>query len=111
MFNSLEVRAPFLDRDFAEYACGLPSTLKLRGRVGKHVIKSLALKYLPEQIVHRKKHGFAIPIGRLIRTLFWERCRDVLLSRRTPVSDWFELPPIESLLVQHPAATHDPVNH
>jgi asparagine synthase (glutamine-hydrolysing) len=107
MFNGLEVRAPFLDRDFAEYACRLPSTLKLRGRVGKHVIKSLALKYLPEQIVRRKKHGFAIPIGRLIRTLFWERFCDVLLSRRSPVSDWFERATIERLLAEHRAGRHD----
>ena len=30
MFNSLEVRAPFLGRDLAEYACSLPTRFKLR---------------------------------------------------------------------------------
>lgn len=107
MFNSLEIRAPFLDRDFAEYACNLPSALKLRGRVGKYVIKNLAIKYLPHHIVHRKKHGFAIPIGRLIRNLFWERCCDVLLSQHNPISDWFDRAAIETLLMEHRANRHD----
>jgi asparagine synthase (glutamine-hydrolysing) len=107
MFNSLEVRAPFLDHGFAEYACTLPATLKLRGRARKYILKRIARRYLPEPIVRRKKHGFALPIGRLIRTLFRERCRDVLLSRDNPVADWFERAAIEALLAQHQAGGHD----
>ena len=47
MFNSLEVRAPFLDRRFAEYACALPTGLKLRGGTRKYILKRLARRYLP----------------------------------------------------------------
>jgi asparagine synthase (glutamine-hydrolysing) len=107
MFNSLEVRAPFLDRSFAEYACALPSDFKLRGRTRKYILKQLALRYLPQAIVHRKKHGFAVPIGSLIRGMFWERCRDVLLSRDNPVADWFERTVIERLLREHKAGEYD----
>jgi asparagine synthase (glutamine-hydrolysing) len=107
MFNGLEVRAPFLDRRFAEYACALPTGLKLNGRTRKYILKQLARRYLPEAIVQRKKHGFAVPIGRLIRTLFRERCRDVLLSRGNPVSDWFERAAIEALLDEHMSGRHD----
>jgi asparagine synthase (glutamine-hydrolysing) len=107
MFNSLEVRAPFLDRHFAEYACALPKELKLRGRTTKYILKRLARRYLPPAIVDRKKHGFGVPIGGLIRTLFWERCRDVLLSRHNPVADWFERAAIEALLDEHQAGRHD----
>jgi asparagine synthase (glutamine-hydrolysing) len=107
MFNSLEVRAPFLDRRFAEYACMLPKELKLRGRTKKYILKRLARRYLPPAIVDRKKHGFAVPIGSLIRNLFWERCRDVVLSRHNPVADWFERDAIEVLLNEHQAGRHD----
>jgi asparagine synthase (glutamine-hydrolysing) len=107
MFNGLEVRAPFLARDFAEYACALPANLKLRGVARKYILKRVARRYLPGPIVHRKKHGFALPIGRLIRTLFRERCRDVLLSRDNPVADWFERATIEALLAEHQAGRHD----
>jgi asparagine synthase (glutamine-hydrolysing) len=107
MFNSLEVRTPFLDRRFAEYACSLPMSLKLRGRTRKYILKQIARRYLPPAIVERKKHGFAVPIGGLIRTLFRERCHDVLLSRRNPVSDWFERGAIERLLDEHQTGRRD----
>jgi asparagine synthase (glutamine-hydrolysing) len=79
MFNSLEVRAPFLDRAFAEYACNLPIALKLKLGSRKYILKRIARRYLPAEIVERKKHGFAVPIGHYLRTLFREHCRDVLL--------------------------------
>ena len=101
MFNSLEVRAPFLGRDLAEYACSLPTRLKLRRGIKKYILKRLACRYLPERIVYRKKHGFAVPIGSLIKTLFWERCQDVLMSTGNPVAAWFNRAAIESLLAEH----------
>jgi asparagine synthase (glutamine-hydrolysing) len=107
MFNSLEVRSPFLDRAVAEYACSLPLPLKLAGRDRKIVLKRLAARYLPAAIVARKKHGFAVPIGALIRDLFWERCADLLLSRSNPVAPWFERAEIERLLQEHRAGRRD----
>jgi asparagine synthase (glutamine-hydrolysing) len=55
MFNSLELRAPFLSRAFAEYCCGLPTRLKLPRGQRKYILKQLARRYLPERIVYRKK--------------------------------------------------------
>jgi asparagine synthase (glutamine-hydrolysing) len=107
MFNSLEVRAPFLDRRFAEYALSLPTRLKVHGRAKKFILKRLAGRYLPEAIVARKKHGFAVPIGALIRTLFRERCRDVLLSRANPVANWFARAEIEALIDEHESGRQD----
>src|SRR5215472_10730466 len=107
MFNSLELRAPFLSRAFAEYACGLPTRLKLRGGQRKYILRQLARRYLPARIVDRKKHGFAVPIGRLIRTLFWTRCRDVLMSRDNAVAGWFRREAIEALLTEHAAGRAD----
>jgi asparagine synthase (glutamine-hydrolysing) len=107
MFNSLEVRAPFLDRAFAEYAAALPTALKLRGGNRKYILKQLARRYLPDEIVTRKKHGFAVPIGRYIRTLFRERCCDVLLSRANPVAPWFDRAAIEAMLDAHLSGRQD----
>jgi asparagine synthase (glutamine-hydrolysing) len=101
MFNSLELRAPFLSRAFAEYSCGLPTRLKLRRGERKYILKQLARRHLPERIIDRKKHGFALPIGRLIRTLFWTRCQDVLMSRDNAVAGWFRREAIEALLAEH----------
>jgi asparagine synthase (glutamine-hydrolysing) len=107
MFNSLEVRAPFLSRAVAEYACRLPTRLKLRGREKKYILKRLACRYLPERIAYRKKHGFAVPIGNLIRTLYWKQCRDVLMSTSNPVAGWFSRSTIEDLLREHASGRND----
>ena len=107
MFNSLEVRSPFLDRAVAEFACRLPTRFKLAGLRRKILLKRLAARYLPEAIVERKKHGFAVPIGTLMRTLFRERCSDVLLSQSNPAAGWFERAAIERLLSEHRPGRHD----
>ena len=96
-----------LAHQLAEYACSLPMSLKLRGRTRKYILKQIARRYLPPAIVERKKHGFAVPIGGLIRTLFRERCRDVLLSRANPVANWFERSAIERLLDEHQTGRRD----
>ena len=107
MFNGLEVRAPFLDRAFAEYACALPHGLKLRGGTGKWALKQVARRYVPDRIVHRRKHGFGIPIGGLLRTLLRGRCQDTILSRRNPVAPWFKRSEIERLLQEHMSGARD----
>ena len=107
MFNGLEVRAPFLDRTFAEYASALPARLKLRGGTGKWALKQVARRYLPDSIVHRRKHGFGVPIGTLLRTLLRERCTDTILSRGNPVAAWFDRAELERLLRQHMSGAQD----
>jgi asparagine synthase (glutamine-hydrolysing) len=91
----------------AEYACELPTRFKLRGREKKYILKRLACRYLPERIAHRKKHGFAVPIGSLIQTLFWAQCRDVLMSTSNPVAEWFNRSTIEELLSEHSSGRID----
>ena len=70
-------------------------------------LKRLACRYLPPSIVYRKKHGFAVPIGRLIRTLLWAQCQDVLMSTGNPVAVWFRRPAIEALLREHASGRID----
>jgi asparagine synthase (glutamine-hydrolysing) len=107
MFNSLEVRAPFLSRALAEYSGSLPTRLKLRRGVKKYILKRLACRYLPQPIAYRKKHGFAVPIGRLMRTVLWSRCRDMLMSTSNPVAAWFRRTAIEALLAEHASGRFD----
>ena len=64
MWQSLEVRSPFLDVDMVDFASRLPAALKLHGRRGKWLLRRLAERLLPADIVHRRKQGFALPVGR-----------------------------------------------
>nr|WP_238345842.1 asparagine synthase (glutamine-hydrolyzing) [Luteimonas saliphila] len=63
MLNSLEVRSPFLDIEVADFARRLPARLKLRGGTTKWLLKQAAERILPAGIVHRRKQGFAMPVG------------------------------------------------
>jgi len=63
MMNSLEVRAPFLDTELAEFICRLPVSLKMNGFVRKYLLKKAAVRTVPKKIVYRSKKGFGIPLA------------------------------------------------
>ncbi len=58
MAQNIEARSPFLDRNLVNFVFSLPE--EIRG-IEKKIIKNIALKYLPKEIVYRRKKGFAIP--------------------------------------------------
>jgi len=70
MAHSLEARVPLLDHKLVEFAFSLPSNIKLRdtklGKVSKYIFKKTMEKYLPREIIYRKKHPFNIPIYQMI---------------------------------------------
>jgi asparagine synthase (glutamine-hydrolysing) len=68
MANSLEVRCPLLDHRVVEYAASLPSRLKLSGTRTKLIFKEAMRGLLPDEIIDRKKMGFAVPVGSWLRT-------------------------------------------
>ena len=103
MYVSLEVRAPFLGRAFAEYAMSLPSRDKLRGFHTKHLFRKLALRHIPREIVERKKHGFAVPLANLLRGCLREPVGAALLDRSSPLGDWFDRGEVERLWNAHQA--------
>lgn len=75
MAESLEVRAPFLDSKFAAYALSLPSHLKLKGGVGKYLLRHALRNILPPEVVGGPKRGFCLPVRNWLGTTFWEQLR------------------------------------
>jgi asparagine synthase (glutamine-hydrolysing) len=67
MAVSLEVRCPILDHVFMEYVAGIPPKLKLTGRQGKHIFKKALAGRLPDDILHRPKMGFGVPVAEWLR--------------------------------------------
>lgn len=81
MWNSLEVRTPFLDYRLVELAMRMPAHHKLRLREGKLVLREVASRILRERL-DRRKRGFSPPVGHWIRHELGEQVRDAL-SRPT----------------------------
>jgi asparagine synthase (glutamine-hydrolysing) len=67
MAHGLELRSPFLDRRVAEFAMRIPAQLKLKNGRIKYVTRRLAERYLPYELVHRRKQGFGFPLALWLR--------------------------------------------
>jgi asparagine synthase (glutamine-hydrolysing) len=66
MAHSLEGRSPLLSRDLLEYAPALPDQYKIKGTQTKYLLRKLAEKYLPAELIHQPKRGFEIPLKKWI---------------------------------------------
>lgn len=78
MSQSLEVRSPFLDKNLTEFVFSLPSNMKFNNKENKIILKKLAQKYLPKDIIERKKMGFGLPLNDWMRGIFRKQIEDAL---------------------------------
>lgn len=62
MANSVEVRFPFLDDELVDYCMSLNDGLKIRALNEKYILKKIAGKYLPRELVNRKKFPYRSPV-------------------------------------------------
>lgn len=96
MLNSLELRAPMLDRRIIEFAMGtVPTRLKTSRTERKILLKRLGQRILPQEFALDRKQGFSIPLDRwLTQGPFLALFRDVLLDDAAT----FDRPYVASLL-------------
>src|SRR5438067_8652812 len=80
MAASQELRVPFLDHRLIEWAAGLPQHLKLRGGVGKWLLRQAARERLPAECTAPGKRGFTVPVSNWFRKQLHAEVRDALLS-------------------------------
>jgi asparagine synthase (glutamine-hydrolysing) len=59
----IRVRYPLLDTRLAEFSGRIPTNLKLKGMEKRYIFKRAMKGILPEKILHKKKHGFGVPLG------------------------------------------------
>ena len=64
MANGLEVRLPFLDYRLVEFSINLPTEYKINGSMHKFLMKKDLERYLPNDLIYRKKWGFPAPISK-----------------------------------------------
>lgn len=63
MASALEVRVPYLDHHLVEFALNVPLQFKIQGQEQKFLMKKNLEKYLPNELIYRKKWGFPAPVG------------------------------------------------
>ncbi|HEX2060511.1 MAG TPA: asparagine synthase (glutamine-hydrolyzing) [Thermoanaerobaculia bacterium] len=63
MLSSVEARAPYLDREVTAFALSLPPELRIRRMTTKWVLKKAAEKWLPHDVIYRRKRGLSVPVA------------------------------------------------
>ncbi len=67
MATGVEVRVPFLDQDLVQLVSTMPTHLKMKGTETKYLLKKVAERHLPKDIIYRSKTGFGGPVRHWIR--------------------------------------------
>ena len=98
MAHSLEARPPLLDHRLAEFAATIPAHLRLRGGTTKYLFKQAMRGILPDAIIDRQKHGFAVPLAHWFRGELAGFARDLLLSDTCRQRGYFDTKHVEKLL-------------
>ena len=107
MAHSLEVREPLMDHPLVEWLATLPSSLKMRGKEGKFVLKKAMEPLLPHDVLYRPKMGFAVPLARWFRGPLKQRVRDAVLGPRLEATGWFNRGYLQHLVDAHQNGSRD----
>lgn len=100
MAHSMEVRTPFLDYRLAELACSIPGSLKIRNGKLKYILRKVAARYVPQEILDRPKEGFVLPKNTWLREGMSGVLNDVLSPERLSLHGYFKREPIASLIAE-----------
>lgn len=80
MAHGLEARSPLLDHELIDWTNLLPESVRLAGTTTKPLLRELARRYLPPDIVNAPKRGFEIPVYRWLKNDLKEMRDDLILS-------------------------------
>jgi asparagine synthase (glutamine-hydrolysing) len=111
MAHSIEAREPLLDHKLIEFVQTIPASLKLRGSVGKHILKAAVRGLIPDEIINRRKQGFGVPIRHWFNNELRELLYDTLTDRRTRQRGYFNQKVVEEILEEHRRGRRDNSTH
>ncbi|WP_158971641.1 asparagine synthase (glutamine-hydrolyzing) [Paraglaciecola sp. L3A3] len=107
MANSLEVRAPLLDKEVVEFSATLPSSLKFNNGEKKYILKEAFKPVLPHDILYRKKMGFSVPLAAWLRGEIKELAEEYLFTKSNGIQQFFNMEVVENLWQQHQESKAD----
>ncbi|MEO5966934.1 MAG: asparagine synthase-related protein, partial [Ferruginibacter sp.] len=80
MAHSLEGRSPFLSKELLEYVPTINDSFKINGTTTKFILRELAVKYLPAELINQPKRGFEIPLKNWVNGVLKDLISDYVLS-------------------------------
>lgn len=107
MAVSLEAREPLLDHGLIEFAARLPIAMRLRGGTGKWLMKRALRRYLPDEILYRRKMGFVTPISAWFRGALAAEARSITQSSALAETGWFNASTLSRIVSEHQRGARD----
>lgn len=101
MAASVEARVPFLDHHVVEYAASLPSAFKVNGLKTKVVLKRLAERYAPRDLVYRRKVGFTVPLSNWFLGPLRNVINEMLLGERSLSRGYWNVQALRDVVTGH----------
>ncbi len=101
MFNSLESRAPFLNKELIELSFNLPLKFKLDQGNSKIILKKILSKFLPDELITQKKIGFGVPIGELMKTDLKNWTKEILSETNCKKHNFYNYDIVKKTLDNH----------
>lgn len=101
--HGIQVFYPYLDPQVGTASGKIPAALKIKGWSKRYIFKKAFEKFLPDEILRKKKHGFGLPTGDWLRKHagFRDLARALLLDARSLQRGYFKRPALERLLRLH----------
>lgn len=107
MMNSLECRAPFLNRNLWEFTNSLPENYLMKGWNKKYILKEAFRDQFPENFLERRKSGFGSPVGDWLRLSLRSELEGYIDSKLLHQQGIFQPEPITRLVKEHLSGKHD----
>jgi len=101
MANAIEARVPFLDHQLVELAMAIPRDQKIRGDVGKDVLKRAVSDLLPHDLIWRPKQGFGTPVSQWFRGELGQQLQDALATSAINELGYLDRSAVQSVLDLH----------
>lgn len=99
MASTMEARSPFLDHALIDLAASLPEDVKLKGSTTKPLLRTLAARYLPDEVVNAPKRGFEIPLLRWMQDDLNDMLKERVLDPSSYAMTRFDRQAVETVLV------------
>jgi len=101
MATSIEMRVPFLDNELVALAQKIPSKYKIKNGIHKYILKEVAKKYLPDEIINRPKKGFEMPSLEWFQGNLNSEIMQLLCSDKSLITNYINRDEIENIILKY----------
>jgi asparagine synthase (glutamine-hydrolysing) len=107
MACSVEGRSPLLDKTLLEYAATIPTHHRIKGYTTKYLLKHLAERYVPQQVLYRRKQGFVMPVSQWLKGDLAKYLQATLQSTQFYERGWIKPDLVFRMIQEHQSGLYN----